>query len=229
LCSRERVGFNDCGVGVGTGGGVIDAPIYLREIVTALVRDRVLLGYALSLERELMTCEEYNRLALPMIPVLSDDVPNLDAKVLELERLVPEYADAELVSSVFGCTAQRAEAALAKAAPAASSKAAPASLDDHLCEGWLKRGLENAVRETNQWSNERREALRADTDFALRVAPDAECPECLSDNVKTLRVHNPDTMQVNVDVTLRCSDCQHTWKGLIESDYSKELHVGLQF
>jgi len=178
----------DCGVGVGTGGGVIDAPIYLREIVTALARDRVLLGYALSLERELMTCEEYNRLALPLIPVLSD-VPDLDAKALELARLVPEYVDAELVSSVFGCTAQRAEAALALAAGARAPTRNP-SLDDHLR---------------------------------------AQCPECLSDNVKTLRVHNPDTMQVNADVTLRCSDCQHTWEGLIESDYSKELHAGLQF
>jgi hypothetical protein len=39
-----------------------------------------------------------------------------------------------------------------------------------MTEGWLKRGLENAVRETDQWSPQKKEALQADSSFSLMVS-----------------------------------------------------------
>ena len=45
------------------------------------------------------------------------------------------------------------------------------------------------------------------------------CPECNSSNIETVKIHNPDTHDMNSQATLLCRACKHIWEGLIKSDY----------
>jgi transposase-like protein len=49
-----------------------------------------------------------------------------------------------------------------------------------------------------------------------------QCPKCRSVNVETVKVHNPETHDMNADATLRCRDCNHEWEGRVGSDYHHE-------
>jgi len=48
-----------------------------------------------------------------------------------------------------------------------------------------------------------------------------ECPKCRSFNVRVVKVHNPDTQDMNAKATLACDDCGNEFEGRITSDHHK--------
>jgi len=50
-----------------------------------------------------------------------------------------------------------------------------------------------------------------------------KCPECQSWRVETVKIHNPDTHDMNANATLRCLGCDHTWEGRVISPRQQEL------
>lgn len=48
------------------------------------------------------------------------------------------------------------------------------------------------------------------------------CPECGSTYVVTVKIHNPDTHDMNADATLKCHDCDHEWEGQVTSPKTEE-------
>lgn len=51
------------------------------------------------------------------------------------------------------------------------------------------------------------------------------CPECKSTNVDTVKLHNPNTGDLNCHATLRCNDCEHQWEGRVTSPRVKRLRA----
>ncbi len=49
-----------------------------------------------------------------------------------------------------------------------------------------------------------------------------QCLGCGSTNVETVKIHNPDTHDMNADATLRCLDCNHEWEGRVTSPKKEE-------
>jgi hypothetical protein len=51
------------------------------------------------------------------------------------------------------------------------------------------------------------------------------CPKCNSTRVKIVKEHNPDTNDMNMDVTLQCEykPCKHTWEGRVMSRRTRDL------
>lgn len=88
---------------------------FAREVVNALVRERLSLGYQLSHAQGAMTEEE---LAGVLDEFLMEprNVPDLPSKALMLAELIPELIDAELVSAIFHTEITDAEEALTAAA-----------------------------------------------------------------------------------------------------------------
>jgi hypothetical protein len=50
----------------------------------------------------------------------------------------------------------------------------------------------------------------------------SRCPACQSLDVETVKVHNPETHDMNSDATLRCRSCEHEWEGLVTSPYYED-------
>jgi len=48
------------------------------------------------------------------------------------------------------------------------------------------------------------------------------CPSCNSTHVLTVKIHNPDTHDMNANATLKCGDCGHEWEGRVTSPYMEE-------
>ena len=48
------------------------------------------------------------------------------------------------------------------------------------------------------------------------------CPKCESLDVETVKIHNPDTHDMNSNATLKCRTCGHVWEGRITSEYHLE-------
>lgn len=48
-----------------------------------------------------------------------------------------------------------------------------------------------------------------------------QCPKCNTTDIDVLKVHNPDTRDMNCDATLQCAKpmCEHIWQGRIGSKY----------
>ena len=56
-----------------------------------------------------------------------------------------------------------------------------------------------------------------------------QCPECNTTDIVVLKVHNPETMDMNSDATLQCTKpmCEHTWEGRTASNcYQKQREWG---
>ena len=49
-----------------------------------------------------------------------------------------------------------------------------------------------------------------------------QCPKCKSINYSVVKVHNPDTTDMNSKATLKCYKCKHEWEDLIASKYHQE-------
>lgn len=52
------------------------------------------------------------------------------------------------------------------------------------------------------------------------------CPKCDSFNVVTVKIHNPDTGDLNAQATLKCNDCKHEWEGLVTSPHTEAGGMG---
>lgn len=48
------------------------------------------------------------------------------------------------------------------------------------------------------------------------------CPACKAIGAKTVKVHSPDTRDMNSPATLECFDCAHQWEGLVTSPWLRE-------
>lgn len=48
------------------------------------------------------------------------------------------------------------------------------------------------------------------------------CPQCRSTAITTVKLHNPETHDMNCDADLRCEDCKHEWVGRVTSPYCQE-------
>jgi hypothetical protein len=48
------------------------------------------------------------------------------------------------------------------------------------------------------------------------------CPLCKSQHIRVVKIHNPNTKDMNSNATLRCEDCNHEWEGHVASAYHKE-------
>ena len=50
-----------------------------------------------------------------------------------------------------------------------------------------------------------------------------QCPKCKSTLVSVLKIHNPDTHDMNANATLKCISCLHEWEDKITSPYQVEM------
>jgi len=48
------------------------------------------------------------------------------------------------------------------------------------------------------------------------------CPKCNSFAVSVVKIHNPETTDMNAKASLKCRDCDHEWEGKETSPYHKE-------
>lgn len=54
-----------------------------------------------------------------------------------------------------------------------------------------------------------------------------KCPKCQSTYLKTMKLHNPETCDMNCNATLRCEDCKHEWEGLVRSpNHQRDRDMG---
>ena len=49
------------------------------------------------------------------------------------------------------------------------------------------------------------------------------CPKCQSRWIETVKIHNPETTDMNARATLRCETCKHEWEDRITSPHYREL------
>lgn len=49
-----------------------------------------------------------------------------------------------------------------------------------------------------------------------------KCPKCFGLDPIVIRIHNPDTDDLNANATLECLDCLHTWEGKVTSPRLEE-------
>ena len=49
-----------------------------------------------------------------------------------------------------------------------------------------------------------------------------KCPKCFALDPDVVKIHNPDTADMNSDATLQCWDCAFTWEGKTTSARLKE-------
>lgn len=47
------------------------------------------------------------------------------------------------------------------------------------------------------------------------------CPSCGSDDVKTVRLHDPDTHDLNCRADLECRKCGRAWEGRVTSPWTE--------
>ena len=55
--------------------------------------------------------------------------------------------------------------------------------------------------------------------MAERLVP---CPQCKSYYVEVLKIHNPETTDMNANATLKCTSCGNTWEGKARSPFHEE-------
>jgi len=48
------------------------------------------------------------------------------------------------------------------------------------------------------------------------------CPKCFSYHVSVIKIHNPETTDLNARATFKCSLCQHEWEDLTTSPRHEE-------
>jgi len=48
------------------------------------------------------------------------------------------------------------------------------------------------------------------------------CPKCSGVNVGAIKIHNPETTDLNSHATLKCEDCKHEWEGKTTSKHTQE-------
>ena len=48
------------------------------------------------------------------------------------------------------------------------------------------------------------------------------CPQCKGTHTTTVKLHNPDTTDMNTNADLKCHECQHEWVGRVSSPYAQE-------
>jgi len=46
-----------------------------------------------------------------------------------------------------------------------------------------------------------------------------KCPKCSSVFTTTLKMHNPETSDMNARATLQCDDCKHQWEDKVISPF----------
>lgn len=49
-----------------------------------------------------------------------------------------------------------------------------------------------------------------------------KCPKCKSTNLIVIKIHNPETHDLNANATLECEDCKNIYKDRVPSPYYKE-------
>lgn len=49
------------------------------------------------------------------------------------------------------------------------------------------------------------------------------CPNCKFRFPEVIKLHNPDTQDMNCKATFKCEKCNHTWDGLETSPHYKRL------
>ena len=50
------------------------------------------------------------------------------------------------------------------------------------------------------------------------------CPKCRGDDVDVIKIHNPETHDMNSEATLHCLTCDNTWEGEVTSHRTEELY-----
>lgn len=95
--------------------GVVEWGRTVREIVRALVRERESLSLQLSHAKGLLDEAEFEQ-HIDHYLIEPHPVEEMDRKAAVLAMIVPDRVDSELVSTVFSCTFEDAEAALLNAA-----------------------------------------------------------------------------------------------------------------
>ena len=50
-----------------------------------------------------------------------------------------------------------------------------------------------------------------------------KCPKCGNTDLKVIREHNPDTIDMNMDVTIECPKCKNMFEARVTSHYYQEL------
>jgi hypothetical protein len=50
----------------------------------------------------------------------------------------------------------------------------------------------------------------------------SKCPKCFALDPDVVKIHNPETCDMNANVTLKCWDCLHTWEGKTTSPKHEE-------
>ncbi len=48
------------------------------------------------------------------------------------------------------------------------------------------------------------------------------CPECNSSCLEVVKIHNPETTDMNCKASLKCIHCEHEWEGEITSPFHKK-------
>lgn len=51
-----------------------------------------------------------------------------------------------------------------------------------------------------------------------------QCPKCKSTVTLTIKIHNPETQDMNADAILQCEDCKHIWEDIVASPYTEEQY-----
>lgn len=49
------------------------------------------------------------------------------------------------------------------------------------------------------------------------------CPKCGKVETEVVRIHNPETLDMNAQATLRCKGCGETWDGRVTSPVYEKL------
>lgn len=49
-----------------------------------------------------------------------------------------------------------------------------------------------------------------------------KCPQCFALDPTVVKIHNPDTCDMNAKATLKCWDCEHVWEGKTTSPKLEE-------
>ena len=63
--------------------------------------------------------------------------------------------------------------------------------------------------------------------FTVRAMSErlARCHKCGEPEPEVVKVHNPETYDLNARATLRCSKCGETWEGLVTSPKTADLRA----